>query len=311
MDNTTKLTDDNSYIVVAGGINIDIGGKSEKDLVTQDSNPGFISVSLGGVGRNIAHNLCALGCKVKLISAIGDDHNAVLVKNSCSELGIDISDSYYATGEPSSTYLFINKPNGDMALAVNDMRICRHLSPEFFAGKLDIINGAKLVIIDANLPKESIEFIAKNVNVPVFADVVSTVKGVNILPVISKIHSIKANRLEAEVLTGVGITDDESLNKAAETFLKMGVKNAYISLGADGMLAANENGIVKVPAFDANAISTTGAGDAAMAALAFSYLMNLSIKDSVKCANKAASLTIESLETVSCKLNKEVLLSII
>ena len=48
-------------IVVAGGANIDIGGQSQGPLAYRDSNPGTVTVSLGGVGRNIAHNLLLPG----------------------------------------------------------------------------------------------------------------------------------------------------------------------------------------------------------------------------------------------------------
>ena len=54
-----------SYAVVIGGVNIDIGGHSFQPLIPADSNPGKISVSLGGVGRNIAHNLSLLGTDVR------------------------------------------------------------------------------------------------------------------------------------------------------------------------------------------------------------------------------------------------------
>lgn len=46
-----------AYVVVAGGTNVDIGGRSYAPLVAGDSNPGRVTVSLGGVGRNIAHDL--------------------------------------------------------------------------------------------------------------------------------------------------------------------------------------------------------------------------------------------------------------
>ena len=45
------------YVVVAGAVNVDIGGQSAGPLVGRDSNPGKVTVSMGGVGRNIAHNL--------------------------------------------------------------------------------------------------------------------------------------------------------------------------------------------------------------------------------------------------------------
>ena len=52
------------YAVVVGAVNVDIGGKSLKPLIPRDSNPGEISYSMGGVGRNIAHNMCLMGMRV-------------------------------------------------------------------------------------------------------------------------------------------------------------------------------------------------------------------------------------------------------
>ena len=53
------------YAVVVGGVNLDIGGRSFGKLVPADSNPGQVRTSLGGVGRNIAHNMALLGMDVK------------------------------------------------------------------------------------------------------------------------------------------------------------------------------------------------------------------------------------------------------
>jgi len=54
-----------SYAVVVGGVNVDIGGCSFAPLVDADSNPGKVSISLGGVGRNIAHNMSLMGLEVR------------------------------------------------------------------------------------------------------------------------------------------------------------------------------------------------------------------------------------------------------
>ena len=64
------------YAVVAGGVNMDIGGRSCEGLIPRDSNPGQVRMSLGGVGRNIAHNLALLGVEVRLLTAFGDDVSA-------------------------------------------------------------------------------------------------------------------------------------------------------------------------------------------------------------------------------------------
>ena len=61
------------YAVVVGGVNMDIGGVSAGPLVPADSNPGAVRMSLGGVGRNIAHNMALLGVDTRLLTAFGDD----------------------------------------------------------------------------------------------------------------------------------------------------------------------------------------------------------------------------------------------
>ena len=61
------------YAAVVGGVNMDIGGQSDGPLVPGDSNPGRVRISLGGVGRNIAHNMALLGLDVRFLTAFGDD----------------------------------------------------------------------------------------------------------------------------------------------------------------------------------------------------------------------------------------------
>ena len=79
------------YAVVCGGVNIDIGAHSFAPLRAKDSNPGKVELSLGGVGRNIAHNMRLLGVPTYLLTAVGGDSRASQVEESCKELGIDLS----------------------------------------------------------------------------------------------------------------------------------------------------------------------------------------------------------------------------
>ena len=118
-----------SYAVVVGGVNVDIGGRSFNALVGEDSNPGEVMTSLGGVGRNIAHNMSLMGLDVRLLSAYGDDINGERVAASCSEIGIDLSNALRVPGASTSTYLYITDPDGEMALAVSDMEVCKKNHP--------------------------------------------------------------------------------------------------------------------------------------------------------------------------------------
>ena len=46
----------NPYVCVVGAVNLDICGCPEKKLIFRDSNPGAVTLTPGGVGRNIKDN---------------------------------------------------------------------------------------------------------------------------------------------------------------------------------------------------------------------------------------------------------------
>lgn len=227
-----------SYVAVVGGVNIDIGGRSFAPLVEADSNPGQVSMALGGVGRNIAHNMSLLGLDVRLLTAYGEDLYGERVAASCSELGIDLSHALHVPGGTTSTYLYLADPSGEMALAVSDMSICEKITPDYLAANLSVLQNAQVIVADANIPQESLVFLAENCQVPLFVDPVSTAKAEKLRPILGKIHTLKPNRLEAELLSGVPIHTREDVEKAAEVLTGLGVHRMFISLGTDGVCAA-------------------------------------------------------------------------
>ena len=287
------------YVTVVGGVNVDIGGQPIQPLVAQDSNPGTVRMSLGGVGRNIAHNLSLLGVDTRMVTAFGDDLNAQKLAASCGELGIDISQSPVIPGGRTSTYLFINDPQGDMALAVSDMDIYRHLTPQVLSARQKLLCASQVIVIDTNIPAESILWLAENCPVPIFADPVSTAKAVKLKPALGKLHTLKPNRIEAELLSGVSISDEKSLHLAADKLLETGLRRVFISLGADGVLAADHTGRVHLPVLPAQMVNTTGCGDAFMAAIAWAYLQGTDLRRTALAGLAASAIAMEGSETIN------------
>ena len=288
-----------TYVVVVGGVNIDIGGRPFAPLVDRDSNPGVVTTSLGGVGRNIAHNMSLLGVDVRFLTAFGDDLYAQRIAASCGELGIDISNALQVPGGNTSTYLFIGSDDGDMALALSDMEICQKITPTYLASKLQVINNAQLVVVDTNIPAESIRYLAEHCTVPIFADPVSTAKAEKLKPILGKIHTLKPNRMEAELLSGVKITDMESLRQAARNLLDTGMHRVFISMGTDGVFAADQKEMLVQPCFPATMRNATGAGDSFMAALAWAYLEGTDLANTAKAAAATAAIAVEGAETIN------------
>ena len=287
------------YAVVVGGVNVDIGGRSFVPLVAADSNPGKVNVSLGGVGRNIAHNMTLLGLEVRLLTAYGNDLNGQRVAASCAELGIDMTHALQIPGANTSTYLYLTDPEGEMALAVSDMEICKEITPAYLAGKLPVLQNARVVVADANIPAESLQYLAENCTAPLFVDPVSTIKAVKLQPILHRIHTLKPNRLEAELLSGVRIRTKEDMVRAADVLLNMGVQRLFISLGADGVLAADKNEKLWLSNIPGTMVNTTGCGDAFTAALVWAFLEDLDLKTSAIAGLAAGSIAMESPETIN------------
>ena len=273
-------------VAVAGGMNMDIGGTAGQALRLRDSNPGRVSLRPGGVGRNIAHDLRLLGLEVSLVSAVGDDPFGRELLTSCEAAGLDLSMTLVRPRERSSTYLYVNDDGGDMLLAVSDMEITDRISPEALAPLMDRLEGYDAAVLDANLSRPALQFLAEGLRIPLYADTVSAAKAPRLLPVLPRLTALKANRLEAEALTG-----ESDPERAARALLGAGVRRVLLSLGEEGALAGEGERLLRLPCVPTRVLNTTGAGDAATAALVWAGVMGLDLERSARAALLAGSLT--------------------
>ena len=249
-----------SYAVVVGGVNMDIGGRAFGALVPSDS---------------------------KKIAA------------SCAELGIDASHALRIPGASTSTYLYIAGPDGEMTMAMSDMEICKRITPAYLASNLSLLQNAQVVVTDTNIPEESLIYLAENCTAPLFCDPVSTIKAEKIRTILHKIHTLKPNKLEAELLSGVPIHSREDVAEAASVLLEKGVHRLFISMGADGVYAATKEEQLWLANLPGQMVSTTGCGDAFMAALVWAYLEGTDLRRTALAGLAAGSIAMESVETIN------------
>lgn len=272
----------NKKIVVIGAVNIDICGKPFSRLLHEDLNPGSISYSIGGVGFNIARNLSLLGNTVHFVAVLGDDRYLPDIKAEAEKYSIDLSHSFILKGESNSCYLFITDENGDMILAVNDMEINRLLTKDRLQGVTDFLNSCDAVLVDTNLTEETISYITSQLEKPVFADSVSAAKAPKIRNSLKNLTAFKPNHIEAEALTGIKITDTDSARAAAEALLSTGLKRLFLTLGSQGVLAAEQNCFIQLPPLctEDEIVNTSGAGDAFFASAIDACLEGKSLQES-------------------------------
>ena len=298
---------DTPYVVVVGGANMDIAGRATGKLVPRDSNLGTVRIMPGGVGRNIAHNLALLGVDVHLVTCFGQDTQADALVESCTEAGIDVARSFVVEGAATSTYLYVADASGEMQVAINDMAILEALTPERLTERLDLIEGAAVVVVDTNLPQETLAWLASNVHAPLFCDPISTAKALRVAPVLGALHTLKPNRLEAEALSGIRVAHEADLERAAWKLLDTGLGHAFISLGDAGVLCAGEGRIVRLPLLPCQVRNTTGGGDAMMAGLVWAHLQGLDLAACGLAGLAAGALAVESSQTVNPHLSEQAL----
>lgn len=297
-----------NYVTVIGGLNLDIVGLAKDIYREKDSNIGDIRMTVGGVGHNIAQNLAKLDVPTYLITVYGDDYFGKFLSSECNKYDIHLNYAQCIFNTKSSTYLYITDDQGEMVTAVNDMKIIENITPEFLKRRINFINKASICVIDGNIPKESIEWLANNCTVPIFADPVSIAKANRFENVLNKINTFKPNKLEASALSGIKIVDTESAKEAAKVLLKKGIKNVFISLGAKGILCSREGEEECIPTLTSHVVSVNGAGDCSMATIiwaSFQYKNTISLRKVGIFTQAAASLTVEVAQSVSPNLNSK------
>lgn len=296
------------FIVVVGGANIDVHGRPARALALEDSNPGSVTTSPGGVGRNVAENLARLGAEVRLISVVGNDHHGRMLLDHGRASGIDMQHVLISDSAPTSTYLSVLDRGGDMHVAVNDMAVIDELDAAALRPHRAILNQAELVIADTNLPAESLAWLSESVGeTPLFVDAVSAIKAPRIEAHLASVHTLKCNQAEAETLSGGTARTKQDRARLAQWFHSRGVERLFVTLGRRGVFYSvpDASGTEKPKGIRSPARNTGGAGDAFLAGLSLAWIEERPLLDSVRFALAAAELTVAEDTTSSAGISRD------
>ena len=96
---------------------------------------------------------------------------------------------------------------------------------------------------------------------------------------------------------------------AAQALLDQGVQRVFLSLGGDGVFAAQQGETHLEPICKAEMRNATGAGDAMMASLVWSFLAGRDLAESCAAGTAAAAIAVESEETINPSMSAEAVLA--
>jgi pseudouridine kinase len=297
-------------VIVIGGANVDIKGRVSGAFVGATSNPGEVTMSVGGVGRNIAENLARLGLCASLLTVLGDDANGRLVREATANAGVDLSLSL--TGPAATgTYLVILDRKGELQSAVNDMHNIEWLKPRHLEVVADRLAEADMLVADCNIDATCLEWLcafSTKRGVRLLIEPVSVPKARKLLKFDrgKPVFAVTPNQQQLEALTR-----ESGLRDAIGRLHALGFENVVVHRGAKGAMASSPDGQHEVqPTGTSEIADVTGAGDAAVAGLVVGVLEGLPLWQAATLGQAAASIKLSSRDSVSAELSRDKLLHI-
>jgi ribokinase len=253
---------------------------------------GTFFMNPGGKGANQAVAVARLGGKVSFICKTGSDIFGHQSHQLFEEEGIDISYVFSDPNSPSGVALITVDENAENCIVVASGANA-NLLPADLAKVEEAIDAADFILMQLEIPIETVEFVAemasaKNKKVilnPAPAQALSS-------RLLHHLYVITPNETEAELLSGVKISDQASVEKAARKIVEMGVNHVIITLGAKGAFIYGDGVCEMVAARTVKAIDTTAAGDIFNGALAVALAENRPLINAVDFACKAAAISV-------------------
>jgi ribokinase len=248
----------------------------------------------GGKGSNQAVAAARAGGKVSFISKLGPDAFGQMARDMYAKEGIDTQFLFKTESATGAAAIIIDAAKGENAIIVVPGACFEVNNAEVDSAKA-LIAASSVFVVQLELNLAVVEYglsVAHKLGVPTILNPAPATK----LPesIYQYVDYIIPNETETAALTGIPVSDIASAEKAADAFLARGVRNAIITLGAQGVFVKNAKLKAHVPAVNAGKVlETTGAGDAFNGgfAVALSEGMDLVAAAKFGCATAGISVT--------------------
>ena len=253
---------------------------------------GTFFMNPGGKGANQAVAIARLGGSVTFICKTGSDIFGHQSQQLFEEEGINTSYVFSDSGNPSGVALITVDEKAENCIVVASGANA-NLLPSDLAKAEEAIEQADLILMQLEVPMETVCFVA-DIAWQKGKKVILNPAPAHPLPadLLRHLYLITPNETEAEMITGVKITDESSAGEAARLLSEMGVQHVIITLGSKGALIYSDGKAEMVPALKVEAVDTTAAGDVFNGALTVALSEGRSLKEAARFACKASAISV-------------------
>jgi ribokinase len=256
---------------------------------------GEFFTAAGGKGANQAVGAARAGGKVTLVARVGRDAFGDQAIAGLRRDGIDVSCVFRDRLTASGVALIFVAKDGENSIAVAGGANAK-LSPADVKKATRAIRSAALLVAQLETPLATVTAaaeVAAKAGVRVILNPAPARPLANSL--LKLISILTPNETEAELLTGIKVTDEAGAAKACAKLRSRGVRTVILTLGERGAFLADADGQRLVPGFKVKTVDSTAAGDIFNGALAVALAEGKTVLDAVRFANAAAALSVTRL----------------
>ena len=280
-------------IVVIGSCNTDMVVKTERLPVPGETVLGnSFMMNPGGKGANQAVAVARLGGDVTFITKTGND---LFGRQSIERYREENINTDYICSDhnlPSGVALIMVDIQGENCIVVAPGANAT-LNPQDIDKAKDIIEQADILLMQLEIPMRTVEYSAKLAFQRGTKVILNPAPATFLSDDLFKyLYAIIPNKTEAEILSGIKVSDFKSAKQAADIIASKGTNIVVITLGSEGAFIKEGNEYNLIKAEKVKAVDTTGAGDTFCGAFSVAISEGLSIVEAVKMANKASAITV-------------------
>ena len=259
------------------------------------SNPVRSTRVAGGVAHNIACDLVGLGTPSSLLSLVGDDVDGNAILKDTKQRGVDLALVSQMHSVTTASYTAVLDTGGELAVGLSDTETYNLITPDFLAPKQGQVQAHKTIVVDANLPTESLEWLGENKGpARLFAAPVSPSKALRWKRAIRNVDVFIGNEREADQLTGVSVKTVKDALGAARALRDQGPQVAVVTLGPQGAVISGPDFEAHFEIPETNVVDVNGAGDAFFAGFISALNVDLPLADAMGRGIATASIMAET-----------------